>query len=593
MPKADMLKFGSRGMNGDADPRLLSPEQYAKGINVQLHGQCVGTRYGIKVHDISGDGLEELNFQGACFYNPGRGQSYQGFGADVASIAVAAGGRTYKIRPSAGKFHVNEITYGLQRDADWHQCNLFQAENYLIAQQPTGNTWIYDGKGSARWSSGLNVTDKEASELANGSSAGAYIFNRVHQVVNGRMILVGDIIHKSSGSTASNIIRTTEQSYWNTGSFFAPPSEWDDVVAIEPIMNAGGSDVESIAACHSPSGVMALLTNKAPRSSWASSSMTRHLVLGAGAMGPNAVTNLMEGDQIFRSRHGIQSIKLIASTNNQIGSPMRQIGEEVNKWLSQDSEPLLRYASVEKEEKQRRIYCTVAPLVVGKRWMHRGLISMNLLPSGTRDIVPAWEALITLPDEAKFPIQLVSGQFEGSQRTFCFCYGTDNKLRLIEFTPQRVDDIGLDCLQAPIPSTVITGAFTGGFPFFNKTFNAIGVKFSNIIGKLEWKISYRTEKNMNWRPLVSEGVATFASCSKDEPFTTFHPGEVGKRYAVPDSDNKAAWIQAKVSWVGIANVEGPWVDYNPVDPLANTSDFDDRCSSIPVENCDGDFTHSV
>lgn len=588
-----MLKFGSRGMDGNADSRLLTAAQYAKGINVMLHQQCVGTRQAIKVHELAGADISDLNFQGACFYNPGRGQSFQGFGADFASIAVAAGGRTFMILPKNGKFEVGEITQGLQRDPDWHQCVLFQAENYLIAQQPSGNTWIYDGKGNARWSHGLDIVDKEASELANGASAGAYVFNRVHQVVNGRQILVGDVIHKSSGSTAINVLGTTEQVYWNTGSFFAPPSEWDEVVAIEPIISSGNVNMAESVACHSPNGVMTIATNKAPRSEWANSDMIRFLVIGAGAMGPNAVANLMEGDQIFRSRHGIQSLRLIASTNGQIGNPVRQMGEEVNVWLSADSESFLRYASIAKLEKQRRLYCTVSPMVVGRRWKHRGIVSMNLLPSGTRDITPAWESLITLPDEAKYPVMMVTGEFDRVQRAFCFCYGTDDKLRLIEFLPARGSDTGEACAQSRIPATVITGAATGDFPLFKKTFESVGVKFSHIRGRLDWKVWFRTSENENWQVLTTDGGATFVSCDGSKPFLNYHPGQAGTVYAIPIMSQVASWLQLKVSWLGDANLDGVWMDYKTFDPNADTSSFDKICQAIPVENCDGDFAHKL
>lgn len=591
MPKANILQFGNRGMNGNADPRLIGAEQYSKGVNVALRRQCSSTRHRIKVHELTGVDISSLNVQGACFYNPSRGQSYRGFGGDFSCIALAAGGRKFLIIPG-DSFKIGEITDSKPQDENWMTCGLFQAENYLIAQQPSDNTWIYNGKGDARWSAGLSVTDKEASEISNGASAGAYVFNRIHQVVNGRAILVGDIIHKSDYSNASNILRDTEQVYWATGSQFSPPSEWDEITALSPIMQLGGSNEFSLLAAHSPSGVMSLATSTYPRSNWANTKMTGFLSIGAGAMGQNCVLNMMEGDQIFRSRNGIQSLKLIKSQSGELGAPIRQLGEEVNEYLSSDSEPLLRYCSMAKDEKARRIYCTTAPMMDGNRWMHRGILAMNLLPSATRDLTPAWEGLITLPDEVKYPAMMVTGDFDRSRRTFCFCYGTDGKLRLAELTAEEGPDM-IGCVPSPVPSKVITRAFTGDYPLFKKTFAAIGVRFSGIAGKLEWKVEFRTDASPNWSTLTDDSGATFAKCDSSKPFLDFKPGTAGTRYAIPADKNLAAWLQVKVSWVGSAIMDGVWVDYKTFDPNADSTEFDGVCQSIQAESCDGDFSHSL
>ena len=591
MPKSNILQFGKRGVNGDADSRLLGADQYSRGINVSLHRQCVGTRHRIRVHELSGSDISDLNLQGACFYNPSRGQSYHGFGGDFCSIAVAAGGRKFLILPGNG-FEVGEITDSRPQNERWMTCGLFQAENYLIAQQPSDDTWIYNGKGDARWSAGLSSIDKESSEISNAASAGAYVFNRIHQVVNGRQILVGDIIYKSDISNASNIIRFTEQIYWATGSQFSPPSEWDEITALTPIMMLGNSNEFSLMAAHSPSGVMSIATSTYPRSNWANTKMTGFLSIGAGAMGQNCIINMMEGDQIFRSRNGIQSLKLIKSQGGELGAPIRQIGAEVNEYLASDSEELLKYCSMEKDEKGRRIFCTTAPMLDSGKWMHRGILSMNLLPSATQDISPAWEGLNTFPDKVKYPAMMVAGDFDRTRRLFCFCYGTDGKLRLAEITTEDGPDV-VGCEPSTIPSTVITRAFTGDFPLFKKTFAAIGVRFSGIKGALRWKVEYRTDQYPNWNTVTDDGGAVFVGCDGSKPFQNFKPGTAGTRYAIPMDKNLAAWVEVKVSWDGVAILDGVWVDYKTFDPGADSTDFDQVCQSIPAESCDGDFSHSL
>ena len=576
-------------MNSSVDPRKLTPAQYAKGINVSLSDEVVGTRFAIKIHPLRGDVFPDLNIQGACYYNPSRGIAASSFGPNFSSIAVSAGGRTFLILPSED-FRVSEITGGIKRNSEYPICSMIQAENYLIVSQPTDNTLIFDGQGETRWSNGINDSDRDNSELANTANAAIYAHGRIHQVVAGRKIFVSDIIHQTEGSNAENILKTTDQVYWATGGWFAPPSDWDAVVAaaILPTQNTAHGHGEVM--FHSPSGIMSLRSNVFPRSSWADTEMIRHAVLGSGAMGPYAVLPISSGDQIFRSLHGLQSLRSVASQGQSLGGPVRSLAEEVDIWMAHDYVPFLKYASLAKLDRERKIFCTTSPVMNGSKWWHRGILSLHLLPDPTSDIRPSWEGMITFPPAGKYPVIMVDGDFDGIQRLFVLCYDSDGKVALAEILSETGNDM-IGCTPSRIPCSVVTGQFTAGSPLTNKSFNSVTPIFSDVRGSLDWKIRVRTDRYPNWVDLTSDSKICAIAFDATKPLAAFHPASINETYSIPDELVKAKWIQVQVSWMGVATLDGVRVDFDTFDPSLDQSEFSDKCYIEEVTTCDGDFSY--
>lgn len=598
MPKADVFLIGSRGMDSNADPRLLPTSQYAKGINLSLTGGKVSTRLRVIVHPITGllnqDDLGTLNVQGACFYNPSRGQSFQGFGRDFSSIALAAAGRTFMLSPKQGAsqgFNASEITTQVLRDPDWHLCQLLQAENYLIACQQPNNTWIYDGTNPPFESPGINVTDKEKSRLPNACSTGLYAHGRIHMVQNGRQVLVGDIIHKLNQTNAANILGTTEQVYWATGAWFSPPSDWDELVCmfVLPLQNTTHGHGEPMAG--GPSGIMSLNTIVYPRSSWINTEMVKHVAIGAGPMGPYSALPIVDGDVFFRSRFGIQTLRSAATQGRALGGPMRQVGEEVNCWLDRDAQSLLRYSSLGKMERLRKIKATTSPWVNGRRWGHRGIVSLHLLPNGTRDLRPAWEGMDTFPDEVKYPVMLVNADFERVQRTFAFCYGTDGILRLAELTGESGDDLLSDGTRERIPAVLVTPQFTAGVPAIDKTFDSATLLFGEVTGRLDYTLACRTSKNPDWRKMGDGRIEVTENCCS-RPFERYLPGVGDNTFQFPSEYSSGSWVQFRVSWLGQASLTGVRIDYNDNEPNRDRLNIN-QCLTFPQTTDDRDFAHSL
>ena len=590
MPKADMLIFGGSGMDSSVDPRKLSPEQYAKGINVSLTKKVIGTRFAIRVHELTGDDVSDLNFQGACFYNPSRGQSATAQGSDFSSIAFSAGGRTFIVIPSEN-FRVSDITGKCVRNASHPIASLFQAENYLIVQQPTNNTLIYDGEGKSRWSDGINDTNRDASELCNAAGAGVYAHGRIHQVVAGRRIFVGDIIHQSNGTNAENVLGMTDQVYWASGAWFAPPSDWDEIVAAAVLPTQNTNHGHGEVMFHSPSGVLSLRTNVYPRTSWLDQEMVKHAIIGAGAMGPYALAAIIDGDQIFRSRFGIQSLRSAATQGRSFGGPIRSLGSEVDVWLGRDDLRLLRYCSMAKLDRQNKLFCTTSPVESGVRWYHRGLVSLHLLPSQTQDSGSAWEGLITFPEEAAYPILMVNGNFGHEQRLFVFCYGKDGKLRLAEIMGEEGNDM-VGCQERSIPCRIITGQFHAQSPTTRKDFNSMTPVFSNVRGDFRWGVFTRTDLHPEWVQIGGGEAEVADSCQRD-PFSAWHGASINDTHAIPATNRVGRWVQAMVAWSGVADLDGLRVDYTTFDSELDKSKFGKACITEPHVICDGDFDHQL
>lgn len=593
---ADLLVLGGGGMNGDADPRLLTALQYAKGINVTVKRGRITTRNRVVVHPVIGDSIEDHDFQGACYYNPSRGQSFQGFGPDFSSLAISASGRTFLASPvarSKNAFRVADITGNLPRDRGWNQCHMFQAENYLIVAQANSDTWIYPGNAEPFFSPGMNFKDKEKSRLPNACTVGLYAHNRIHLVHDGRKLLVGDIIHKKNATNAENILETTEQSYWATGSWFSPPSDWDELTCcfVLPLQNTNHGQAEVMVG--SPSGIMSVNTQLYPRSSWSDTQMIRHALVGTGPMGPYAALPITDGDVFFRSRYGIQTLRSSATQGRTLGGPITQVGQPVAQWLDADTEALLRYASLAKMERARTIKATTAPWVNGYRWGHRGVVSMNLQPSATQDLLPAWEGLDTLPDEIKYPVQLISCDFDRSERMMAICYGADDKMRIAEFTQEQGDDILEDYTPQRIPCSITTRAFTGDVPLVNKTWQACSVLFSEMRGIVTYTIDARTELHPEWRRIL-DGESGFTKCSAEDPFALFYPGSDANTAQFPNEMNSGRWVQVRVSWLGQATLDGVRLQYTAIDPNEDTINTRITCASIPnTTSEDNDFRHSL
>lgn len=487
------MRFPTGGVNQALNSALLPASAVADAVNCVIEDGMIGCRPGVVLHDLDVEG----QIQGAIYYNPAEGQSQVSFGEDRSSLVLACGGNKYLITLSDEHPYASDVTTenvtgdGLTTNSSYHMVWMIQAENYVIAQDGNSETWIWDGETDPFFSKGYNSEQKEESKLANGSSALGYAHGRVVQCIGSNKLIVGDIIHKGDLSSAANILETTEQTYWATGSFFSPPSSMGPVQAISilPLQNTQHGHGDLIVHCRN--GVYSLDVSLYPRSEWVDKAITKHVLLDTGAAGFYAVVNY-DGDQMFFSRHGVQSLRSEASVNR-IGNPFTPISEPVRDYIDAENHKLLNFASMTKNVIDRRMLTTTAHSIVGEARGGRGLLSLNLDPTGGGDST-AWEGLWTLPKEGYLIGGLTRGIFSGTERVFAFVTGDDGNVRLAEFSRDMDYDALPDGTLKPIEWQVMTRADVLGNETTSKNITNGVMVWRSVKGPVNFEVYARSDK---------------------------------------------------------------------------------------------------
>ncbi len=571
-------------MNSSVNPALLDEAEVASAVNCQIKDQLLTTRDGVRDFPLVGSDKSFRNggMQGASFYNPSKGQSQQTFGDDNASIVVVADSVMHNVKVSSLGPRIAEAeVIPIERITEtnhYHLSWVFQAENYIISQDGNNKTLIWDGEGSARFSKGYDTEDKPNSELANGASVGVYAHGRIIQVSEGRKVLVNDFLHKNNLSSPENILQSTEQQYLITGSFFSPPSSFGDIMAgaILPLKDTthGHADV----MMHGPGGVFSLDVSIPDRDSWSTRQITRHVLLEVGAEGPYAIA-LYDGDQIFRSRAGIQTLRSAAAESQSAGTPQRPISDPVNIYMNSDYEPFLRFTSLAKWAWRRKAFCTVSPWVQGEHRGSRGAVAINFSPVGSQQVPAAWEGLITMPPEFPNIVQFVNGIFDGRDRLFAICnkrLGLNKfENHLVEFDPSLKHDVLDDGTKRRISCKVDSRLAPVGSVFQGKGFGRGTLFFKNVEGELDWGVWARTKSNAPW-VLWRKGKVSVASESSEEMFESesvdralkaFSPQDVTLQLGeAPREISHGRHIQVRVRWKGYAQLEGMRIGHEQGDP---------------------------
>lgn len=546
------MRYPVGGMNQSTPATLLSPREVSELVNFRSANSMLVTRPGVRIHELPG--TEGLAFQGACFYNPSQGLSQQVIGDNDSMVVFAAGGKKFAFRVDDQSVEnttvsVDEILGVAPTNPIYHLIWMAQAENYIIAQDGNSSTWIWDGDLPARFSAGYNTDNKEESRLANGASLVAYAHGRVIQVVNGRQVLIGDIIHRDGTSSSANILNMTEQVYWATGSFFSPPSSLGLVNAISalPLRNTTHGHGDLIFHCDE--GIFSLDITIYPRENWVNQAISKHVSLDASASGFYAIT-LYDSDQIYLTRNGLHSLRSAAQVNS-LGNPQRPLSERVQRYLERDSTELFRFASVCKSVRENRLFVTTDHLIYDAQHRGgRGVLSLNFKPDPGSETT-CWEGLWTLPQEGFLVNQVVSGVFDGRERTFAFVTGKDKKMRVAEFSRRLTHDILSDGTTKPIEAQVVTRADLLGDEISRKNFTGAVISFKNVIDQVGLKIFIRSDQT-EWIPYREICLDGANECAYGMAPSREHVVDLG---SPPSSIQSCRWVQLLIKMTGHASIE--------------------------------------
>jgi len=334
---------------------------------------------------------------------------------------------------------------------------------------------------------------------------------------------------------------------------------------------------------HCEDGIFSIDLNVFPRSAWANSPMVKHALLACGAVGPFAV-GISDGDQIFRSRKGIQRLRSAAAEDVE-GNPNQSISHEVDTWLKGDYPRWLRFASLALWDTNRRFLCTTAPIVQGRYRWHRGAVVRNVDPKETEaGTKAAWEGLWTLPPEIGGIVQFVSGIFSGEERLFAWCRGSDGRNRLVEFTDYLEADMLDDGTMRPIRSQAITRMIDSGQWWKEREFTKCRLYLKNISGAIRWGVWVRSNRNPEWLPMKAGSVdfAPSDDLTRSEPRSLPIPiGDIPDK-CYPDGDpgkvSETSGVQFLVRWEGPCTLEGIRVEIGNDDRMED----DVKCSGRVV-----------
>lgn len=560
------------GMNAFDPPHKIATNQVARMVNCCIVDGHPTTRMGARVVPITGIQkafVSQAAIQGSIHYNPAKGQGGIVLSAANSTLALAVGGRKYLVKIEGRHLRSTavpkDVSGGLFGNGQYHLVWLSQWENLLVAADGRGRTWIYDPEKGASLSRGYNTVEKLKSQIPNGATVLGYVHGRGIAVVNSRQIIVGDSLHRTSLTTSSNLIEFTEQVHWATGQAFVPPSAMGGINAGAILALKNTQHGHGDYMFHCEDGIFSLDLNQNPRSSWADKPLVKHAILQAGATGPYAVA-ILDGDQIYRTRKGAQSLRSAAATSGMEGDPDQTLSPEVDTWLSGDYPRWLRFASVSIWDVARRVFFSTSPIVAGSYRWHRGIVVRNHDVAITRKGTEAvWEGLWTFPPEFAGIVQTVGGLFDGEERQFAWTRGNDQKNRLVEFSHTSREDILEDGTRHPIRSQVITRAIDAGKWWETREFTRVRLYLGSIAGRVRWGVWYRSSESPGWKFLL-DGEVTVPDFSAD-PFDLSAPDK--RNIAIPLGElpnicledattraNQSRAIQFLVRWQGFCAFEG-------------------------------------
>lgn len=391
MPRLNIITTGMAGVDMKTNPLYLPEERLAAATNVSFEEGVIQTRPSLTYHSLGITG----QFQGAAVYSPSRGLSHQPFSDPFTALVIAAGGSLHYCL-SRDCYVDTAIPVGNSTGFAKKEVNMFQAENYLIAQSPFCDTIWWEGAGDATPSPGLSAPPEKVEELVqvkvdtkelaganrdccfqkieycemtpvenpdapegshdtfiwanhrnfliNSAGLGVYSNGRIHQQGQ-RHIYVSDIIHKRGHLTTEDILLMEEQMAGAFGEPLATNSRLGQLTALEVLPDMTGANGEGALIAYYTTGVVAFDTAAAPRETkvdpadgritqegWSERRQINHLLNRISAVGRYAVA-VLPRDHAFRSRYGVHLLK----TSLGQGS----FNDEYINSLSQDVQPIL------------------------------------------------------------------------------------------------------------------------------------------------------------------------------------------------------------------------------------------------------------
>lgn len=498
MADANTVAFSFKGLNFQLDPLAIPEDSYRLGINVRLDRQAISQRHGVREIPLRSDtdGLVEefqaLNLQGAIAYSPSRGQSALQFASKGDYIAISAAGRKFLIevvgRGPSAYANLAEITGTAVQAPDLHMNWMAQAENYLIAGDDFGSTYIFDGADTAFLSEGYNPVNREASRVPNRARLPVYTHGRLAIVRKASSSLLGDIIHGTvAGETnAADLLNFTEQTYWAEGAELTLPTNAGPILASYTLPRLGRASDHGEYVLEGEERVVAFRSDVYPRTAWIDTpNMVVTVSAEGGARGPWAF-DVYSDDAIRRTLNGLQTLSFARRTSDLIYTPQESISQSIDEFLEGDYGPLLRFNQTKVHRRAKRLYTTVRPWISGYHWKHRGVATFNYLKK-------VWEGINIYPESIQDVKMFVPVRMSGEARMFMLA-GNDRTgaaIRVLEVETDLREDVLTDGTH-PIQSAIYTRAVYGDLKEMI-TVEEGSLQFDEVLGEVDWEVLWKSD----------------------------------------------------------------------------------------------------
>jgi hypothetical protein len=146
---------GTASVDMRVNPLSLGNRKLAFAVNLEFREGTIRTRPGFHYQRLGASGV----LQGATHYAPSKGLSAMTFAPELSALVVVIGGRPLIANATDGEVSCLHPMCGSANFHDRGAVWLYQAENYLVAQNPQSNTFFWDGEGCWQKSPGMAGCD--------------------------------------------------------------------------------------------------------------------------------------------------------------------------------------------------------------------------------------------------------------------------------------------------------------------------------------------------------------------------------------------------------------------------------------------------
>lgn len=519
-----VLKPGLKGVDGTSNPLLIAGLLKVRhAINVVFQSGELKTRPGLNHQNLGLNG----QFQGATTFIPSRGISAQSFADCGAQLITAVNGHIYV----NGSLNTGILCGGrkLVRATPRLECErpvenpcpgclwMYQAENWLIIQNPGQNTMWWNGDGPLISSEGMSweytgdsfVFENHKNRLVS-AGLGVYAHGRIHQSSN-RSIYVSDQVHRRGGQSTDDILLMEDQSLQDPLSV---RSSMGKMIALVLSPEMGSVSGEGLLVGYFEGGVVTYNTNIFPRltkrdgegttlvEGWETKPIVAHRLDTISAVGPNAVTALPR-DQFFRSSYNIHILSQVLGVEAINDEPVNGIADDVLPVLSADNKDLL-YG------------CATGYWLRGHRWFATtgmwsspdhscspfgvGFVVWNKVWAKTADRTPetVWEG-VWKPDDSIHGIHkfIHTGMWADRGQYGFLCSDEDRNIFFASIEPSLTEDVR-DKLKYPIGWVLETGRFNMGDTGKTKIISGGRLEITVDSHRSTVRVFVRTERHPEW-----------------------------------------------------------------------------------------------